>query len=289
MVAMDVVDTLRHQQTIVDRELDTEGRQERLLERLRKLYKAQGIEVSDQVLEEGIRALEEERFQYSKPESSAATRFAKWYVRRAKWGKPLVALFLIASVLAGTYYFTDVRPRQQAHAAIPNNIQSTLTEIRSVAKNPNVINAAAQQAASANAAFKAGKLQQARDLRAQMESTLSTLRHHYQLRIISRPNELSGVWRNTEVNSNARNYYLIVEAIDSNGKTLTLPITNEENGKIRSVDKWGVRVSRETFNSIADDKRDDGIIQANIVGKKTPGVLTVDYMIQTNGASITSW
>jgi len=64
MAAMDVVDTLRHEQGIAERELDTQGRRERLLKRLRDLYQAQGIEVSDRVLKEGIDALEQKRFEY---------------------------------------------------------------------------------------------------------------------------------------------------------------------------------------------------------------------------------
>ena len=44
MAAMDVVDTLRHEQSIAERELDSQGRRERLLQRLRELYTAQGIE-----------------------------------------------------------------------------------------------------------------------------------------------------------------------------------------------------------------------------------------------------
>jgi len=64
MAAMDVVDTLRHDQSIAERELDGQERRNRLLERLRELYSAQGIEVPDHVLEEGIDALEQERFKY---------------------------------------------------------------------------------------------------------------------------------------------------------------------------------------------------------------------------------
>ena len=66
MVAMDVVDTLRHQQTVAERELDIQGRRERMLERLKDMYKGQGIDVPEHVLLEGISALEEERLVISR-------------------------------------------------------------------------------------------------------------------------------------------------------------------------------------------------------------------------------
>ncbi len=67
MLAMDVVDTLRRRQRLVEREFDSEGREQDLKQRLRKIYAAQGIEVPDHVLEEGVAALREERFVYKSP------------------------------------------------------------------------------------------------------------------------------------------------------------------------------------------------------------------------------
>nr|MDJ0956301.1 DUF6384 family protein [Arenicellales bacterium] len=51
MLAMDVVDTLRHQQLLVERELNTEDRDKKMMDRLREIYASQGIEVPDHVLE----------------------------------------------------------------------------------------------------------------------------------------------------------------------------------------------------------------------------------------------
>jgi hypothetical protein len=42
MLAMDVVDTLRHRERLVERELNEEVREEQLIDRLRTLYKSQG-------------------------------------------------------------------------------------------------------------------------------------------------------------------------------------------------------------------------------------------------------
>ena len=95
MVAMDVVDTVRHREHLVDRELDAEARRARLIERLRQIYTAQGIEVTDAALEAGVDALEEERFAYSPPEGGFSLALARMYVRRDRWLRPLLLLILL--------------------------------------------------------------------------------------------------------------------------------------------------------------------------------------------------
>src|SRR5690625_1281638 len=79
MLAMDVVDTLRHREALIERELGSAERDEQLIERLRKVYASQGIEVTDEILKEGIAALKEDRFVYRPPPRSAATRWAHVY------------------------------------------------------------------------------------------------------------------------------------------------------------------------------------------------------------------
>ena len=65
MIAMDVVDTLRHREDLVRRELNEEGREAELIARLREIYRNQGIEVPDHVLADGVKALKESRFVYT--------------------------------------------------------------------------------------------------------------------------------------------------------------------------------------------------------------------------------
>jgi len=60
MLAMDVVDTLRHKELMLAREVEADDREQRLVERLREIYTAQGITVSDDVLKQGVAALQEE-------------------------------------------------------------------------------------------------------------------------------------------------------------------------------------------------------------------------------------
>ena len=286
MSAMDVVDVLRHQQDLVTRELDSEGREQQLLERLRKIYKGQGMEVPDHILKEGIKALEDERFKYSPHENS---KLASLYVTRGSWGKPLSALIFIAGFAFTAYYLTQIRPAQQERKAIPLEIAKTFNQIQSVSKDPALTAKLFQTRESAETAYDNKNYAAAKKFQQELNDALTILQQDFKIRIISRPNESSGIWRSSEVNSTNRNYYLIVEAISKQNKTIPLPILNEENNQRVTVKKWGLRVDRETFNRVANDKRDDGIIQNNIVGEKQRGTLNPYYKIKTNGKAITQW
>jgi len=91
------------------------------------------------------------------------------------------------------------------------------------------------------------------------------------------------------VNPSARNYYLIVEAVGADGSAATATIRNEETGTSEAVRTWGLRVDEATFQAVARDKQDDGIIQNDVVGEKRAGTLAPAYRIATTGATITRW
>jgi len=289
MAAMDVVDTLRHQHALVDRELDGEGRRERLLDKLRELYAAQGLNVPDRVLQEGIDALEQERFQYQAPPKGLASKLAGLYVARQRWGK-FVGVFVIAGVVfGGIHLFNEVLPEKRLRQALPNDLRTTLSDIEVAAKNPDIVQRAQAQVASAQAALKNDELAAARSTQADLANVLAQLRQRYLIKIISRPNQSSGVWRIPDVNQNSKNYYLIVEALNDKGAVIKLPIVNEENGKTKTVEQWGLRVNEQTFYAVSADKQDDGIIQNNVVGEKQIGYLEPKFSVPTTGATITDW
>lgn len=289
MAAMDVVDTLRHEQGIAERELDGEGRRDRLLERLRKMYSAQGIEVPDHVLREGIDALEQERFQYTPVSPSWRTRLARMWVSRGRWGKPVGFLGLVASLFSGFYFVNDVLPERQMRAELPTQIQLTLAQIREVSKNPDIVTEAEQKAAQARRAISSEDFGAAQAVVADMQSVADQLNMQYTIRVISRPNENSGVWRVPPNNPKGRNYYLIVEAVDANNQVIALDILNQENNQRERKKTWGLRVSEQAFQSVAADKQDDGIIQDNKVGSKALGYLRPSFTVATTGATITEW
>ena len=263
MVAMDVVDTLRHQQKIVERELDGEGRRERLLQRLSELYRAQGIEVPDHVIHEGIEALEQERFQYKPVKVSWRTRLSGLWVSRGRWGKPLGFLTVLGGLLGSVYVVTDVLPEHALKKDIPAQIDAQLAKLERTAQNPEILVEAKQQAEQAKQALLDEDLEAAEGIVGELKEVASLVQSAYQIRVVSRPKESSGVWRVPDVNEQQRNYYLIVEAIDSNNKVIALDVLSEESNTTKRMKKWGLRVNEETFYRVLRDKQDDGIIQSN--------------------------
>jgi hypothetical protein len=127
------------------------------------------------------------------------------------------------------------------------------------------------------------------DTTTQLNALRDELTREYTLTIVSRPGESSGVWRRPPRGNQARNYYLIVEPVAADGRKLSIPVRNEETGDVETVAKFGVRVPQATFDTVAQDKRDDGIIQKNRFGVKRRGMLAIDYQMPFEGGFITKW
>ncbi len=297
MLAMDVVDTLRHNQDLVARELNGEAREKQLIEKLRDLYHQQGIEVTDAILREGVAALSESRFAYAPPKPSFAVSMAKLYVGRKRWLPAAFALFLILAIGLGGYFLVwqPLRESQaeQARIELAEGMPAQMDALYQTIFEETKVTVAADTAAAIR---DRGKVAAAEGNRAEAERAIAdltgirdTLRQEYQLRVVSRQGEQSGFWTFPEINTAATNYYIVVEAIDSDGTALSLPILNEEDNKVETVSKWGLRVPETVYRAVAADKQDDGIIQRNVVGRKEFGFLDPDYTIQVLGGAVTRW
>jgi hypothetical protein len=363
MIAMDVVDTLRHREDLVHRELNEEGREAELIARLRKIYSDQGIAVSDRLLADGVKALKDSRFVYAPaPRGWRRSLFTLW-ARRATYAK--VTGVATAVLLAGWIFydrmvaaparlgaeqtrieFSQTLPKalQQAHAdvvavaaadpiakqkadalladgtralrdrdragvlkanaqlaalreqfrgaqAAGQSLRQVHAEVLAIA----VDNAAKQKASAllehgerlARAGDKAGADKAAADL----QTLKVDLAREYALIIVSRPGEPTLVRRRPprSTGSDARNHYVIVEAVAPDGSKLSLSIRSEEDGTTKTVTKFGMRIPQEVYEAIAKDKRDDGIVQRNRFGVKRRGVLEVEYLMPFEGGYITSW
>ncbi len=297
MLAMDVVDTIRHAERLVERELSGEERQARLRDRLREIYKSQGIEVSDSVLDQGIAALEEQRFAYVPKGQGWRRSLATAWVTRGRWGRFALAGLGALLIGWGAYHFTVVAPRQREAAAIVQELQVELP--RALRAEYDRVLAGTQEAApreeaarllaEGEAAARAGHVADARARRAALIELADRLAAAYTVRIVSRPGEPSGVWRVPAANPRARNYYLVVEAVDRNGRPVEVPVTSEEDGRTARTSRWGQRVSEEEFERVRRDKLDDGVIARPVIGEKAAGTLDTRWTVPTTGGAILSW
>ncbi len=283
MLAMDVVDTLRHRESLIERELAGPARDEQLLERLRQIYASQGIEVTDDILKEGIVALKEDRFVYVPPPRSWATRWAHAYVDRGKWGRALLALAVVAALIYGAYFALVVAPYRQ----LTSDLQAVHAEVVAVSEVPEASTLADTLYNQASTAVERGDRAEARTAYDSLTELRDQLERSYTLRISPGPD--TGFWRVPDVNLGARNYYIVVDAVDANGRNVSVPVVNEETGDTERVSQWGIRVDEETFESVRQDKLDDGIIQNSFFGEKLPGYLEPEYSFDTSGAAVTDW
>jgi len=289
MVAMDAVDALRHQENLVQKELSGEQRRLLLIEKLREIYTKQGIEVTDEMLEEGVKALEEERFKYHPPKDGMATTLAKIYIERDKWLKPLLITAALMGVVGIGYYALAVYPKHAVVAQMPKTLHQLYTQITTLSKEEAAQKEANLLVAEAKEALQNGDIALAKTKQKRLEELLERLRSHYTIRVVQGAKKRSGIWRIPPHNPVGRNYYLIVEAVDEHGNVIKVPIHNEENDAIERVSEWGVHVDRETYERIKQDKLDDGIIEHRTVGKKERGRLTAQYSVPSHGGTITKW
>ena len=217
----------------------------------------------------------------------------KQQLRRIRYQLVPVAAFALAlTVLWGGWYAAFQVPenrRLDRLDALPAELVAERDAIISIARDNEAKESAGTRYQTAMAALSTGDSDTALNTYKSLQSLHNTLASSYRLRVVSQPGERSGVWRESKEIRGVKNYYLIVEAIDSSEKPMTLPVMNEEDGKTSSVDKWGLRVSHSLYQQVAADKQDDGIIQKRRVGVKKSGYLEPEYSISTTGAKITSW
>ena len=283
MLAMDVVDTLRHQDVLVARELDETRREAELIERLRQIYRGQGIEVPDRVLAEGVRALKESRFVYTPPRPGLATTLARLWVARERYGKALAALLLALGLGWGTYYFGFVRPAQvEIGQTLPRALSQAHEAALAEARTDAARERADRLAADGRAALDRRDTAAARQTIAALETLRAELPREYTLRIVS------AVFKVPPRALHERIFYLIVEAVAPDGGILSIPVKSED-GSTTTVTRWGVRVDREVYVKVERDLRDDGTIQDNRLGEKRRGSPDVDYFMPVLGGAITKW
>ena len=297
MLAMDVVDTLRRSNRLVTRELNADGQDRQLLNRLKEIYGTQGIDVPDHILREGVAALREDRFTYTPAPSSFSRKLAKIYISRHQWGKRvlgvLVALVLCALAWNAAFIWPKGYVQRQTQTALtktlPTAFEALHARIQALTNDRTIKQRAAQLRADGFAYIQSKDVKNARAKRDALDAMAKTLALEYDLRIVNRSDQRSGVWRIPDNNPQARNYYIIVEPVTPDGAVLSVDVMNEENNRQVKTSKFGVRVPKNIFEQVAQDKRDDGIIQKNIIGTKQRGTLEPQYNSPVLNGIITKW
>ena len=297
MLAMDVVDTLRHREQLVGAELDSESRKADLINRLREIYSAQGIEVPDHILEDGVRALEERRFLYEPPEGGFRLRLARLYVSRERWWRQATGAVLALFAGLGFYQFGVAGPKraeaarveQALNVTLPIELVSLRDKVQRLAVSERVDGLAESYYQDGVSAIESRRAADAEASLALLSTLYDDLSSSYDVRIRYRGGADSGFTRVPDNAPSTRNYYLIVEAVAPSGDVLSVPIESEEVDTRARVKRWAQRVDQATFNRVIADKRDDQIIQNDTIGSKPRGVLAPEFSVPTPGGAILKW
>lgn len=130
----------------------------------------------------------------------------------------------------------------------------------------------------------------------QLQDLLATLQQSYNIKVVNESGIKSGIGRYPTNNPGSpKRFYLIVRAFDTSGRTLTLPIVNEETNQTTQTTIWGERVPESLYNRVRDEKK-SGVIRTSILATKETGRLQPSYILgdkvqttETETHRITKW
>ena len=296
MMAMDVVDTLRYRERLVESELNEEAREEQLITRLRSLYKSQGLDVPDGVIAQGVKALKESRFVYTPPKPGFERWLAYLWVKRFAIGRWSGLSLAILGLAVGTYYFVVIRHHRQKLEAARIELTTTLPQELAAAHGAILADAQLSEArqradallAEGTSAISRRNAIAARTAVASLDELANTLRQEYTLRIAGRPEDQTGFFRENS-RFQGRAYYLVVNAADPKGNPVKVPIRSDETNQIEKVSRFAVRVPSETFDAVRQDKARNGIVQNASLAEKRRGYLEPSYSMPVLPGRLTQW
>jgi len=293
LLLVDVVDTLRHR---FDAHFDPGTTMApELLEQIRVFYRRVGMDVPDSVLAAGAVALTQGRFAYAPPRGPLAA-LGRLYVSRRRWGRQAGAVAIVLVLALGGYFFgyrpyEAARNAQAAHElqqVLPARIDELYRQIFDETKVQTAADQAVQLRDAGRAAALKGDRGGAEQAIGGLEALRNKLDQAYTVHIAGEGGKL-GFWTFPPNNSEATNYYIIVDALDSSGKELSLPITSDDTGVTTVVNRWGLRVPQYIYEAVMAGRSDQGLGANSLIGVKQDGFLDVDYAIPVLGGTLTQW
>ena len=262
---------------------------------LRTYYRSFGVEISDEVIRAGVAASNDSPHRPLR--RGLGTGLAQLYISRRNWAPPTIAIMVALGVVFGGYFLAYQPYRlaqvEQAQVELTRTMPATMDALFHTIHEETKVTQAESDAAAALARGKdaaaKGDRAGAQQAIADLTAIRDTLRAEYQLKIVDEPGSKWGFWTFPQSNTEATNYYVVVQAIGADGTALILPIRNEETGKTEQVSVWGERVPEEVYRSVEADKDDDGTIEHTLLGVKEFGFLTTGYAVPTLGGQVTRW
>ena len=189
----------------------------------------------------------------------------------------------------------QIRGDAQDFYVLPTEVENTYSAIKSIVKEREAAEIAARLYETAKSDINSVNVPALKKDAQDLGNLNHNLGLEYFIKVVSRSGVKSGIDRyyTDKQGRRASGFYLIVEALDLSGNTLSRPIRNEEDGQTYNVGMWGERVPKSIYEGVKSDKMDDGIIQNDTFGKKEKGYLKEKILFpeieNAKRGQITSW
>jgi hypothetical protein len=285
LLTMDAVDQLRAKDTELAKYAQTDDQKAAIKSRLLAIYQSQGITVSDEILQQGIEAHFNNRFIY-KPLTGLPRSLALAWINRKKTGLTagLAACSILFLVLACWAF--AILPGQTLQREKFELTQRLDSDRKRVTQNIEPLNTIQL---NVKASIAAGKINEAKSQIANLEKYIILLPKQINFRIVDKPGTKSGVvWKSRNVPS-AKDYYLIVEALDPENNPVQIPITDRITQKSVWTNMFGVNVPEAVFEHYRAEKIRTGLIHNPVIGQKPANQFNFQFNTTTNNAYINAW
>ena len=310
---MDVASALRRERETAEAQLDLATAKQQLRKRLMATAEAAGEDVKIEEIDAAIDEYFKRQHRYEDPPASWGRFWASVWVMRNKLLVALLLVLLLAAIVIGAIVMVnrgggepeggsgDDGAARAARSAPTRDgrayadFETLVAAGLKMAADEDARSRIAAIATDGETAFAANNGVALRTSRRKLDELLERLRAEYEVRIVSRPGQLSGIDR--KFNGRVSGLYLIVEAITPAGKRLTLPIANgEKSGQIFRVKQWGEQVEQRIWDRIVADKKADGVVDENVFARKARGFYRETVVLEDGrggivkrGRQITEW
>jgi hypothetical protein len=285
---LDVASSLRRERERAAAELDHTEARVGLRERLRAAAAAAGDPVTDAEIDAAIAHYDAGRHRFVAPPRGWRLLLAHLWVRRLQVALVLAVVVVGLGLGRALWWGPDAPwsgPRRAAARAeaVAERLERAVAAAEAVATTEDARAAVQGLRAEADAlaardpaepAAVGALVERAEQLRQELEE-------EFELRIVSRPGERSGIDAYYEDESGRRvsGHYLIVEAVAPDGRLLDRPIRDAEQGDTRLVRRWAEQVPQAVYERIARDKQADGIVDEAVFAQKRRGALGLAVLL----------
>ena len=300
---MDAASALRQDRELVDEQLNLNEIKARLRERMIAASKVTGEEVTPEEVDAAINTYYARLHRFEEPKMSFPVALAHLWVRRSAiliWGGSALGALLLGWWLfvSSNGPFSGTGRTSRALDRLSASVQRHEDAIRAVAQDPKVDETLNRLKTEVQTYTSQRDPQKLASVDAALANLEARVLDEYTISIVPGLDRRSGIDRFYEDESGKRvsGFYLIVEAKAPDGSVLSRTIHDSETGKDETVKTWGERVSREVYDRVAKDKKEDGILDKTAFSVKKKGALDEEILILGDdghplirAGQITSW